>query len=49
MSSRYYPETGKVEELEDLVLSVETLDEEDVTILEDLAADGLNAKISILS
>ena len=49
VSSRYYPETGKIEDLEELVLSVETLDEEDVAILEDLAADGLNAKISISS
>ena len=49
VSSRYYPETGEVEELEEFVLSVETLDEEDETILEDLAADGLDAKIEILS
>ena len=47
VSSRYYPETDEVEELEVLVLSVHDLDSEDEIIIKDLAADGLDAYISI--
>ena len=49
VSSRYYTETNEVEELEVLVLTVQDLDEEDETIIEDLAADGLDTHISIMS
>ncbi|KAF8346116.1 hypothetical protein F5887DRAFT_962750 [Amanita rubescens] len=49
VSSRYYPETNEVEKLDDLVLSLQELDEEDETIIQDMVADGLNAKIDILS
>jgi len=48
VSSRYYPEMGEAEQLEVLVLLVqEGLDEEDETIIKDLAADGLDTSIHI--
>ena len=49
VSSRHCPETGEVEDLEVLVVSEHDLDKEDRTIIEDLAADGLGTRISIMS
>ena len=49
VSSRHCPETGEVEELEVLLLSEHDLDEEDESIIEGLAADGLGTRISIMS
>jgi len=47
--SRYHARTDEVEKFEDLVLSLQDLDEEDETIIRDMIADGLNTKIDILS
>ena len=45
VSSRYYPKTSKVKELEVLALSLRNLDSEDETTIKDLAADGLDTRI----
>ena len=47
--SRYHPETGEVAKLEFFALSVHDLNSEDLTIIEDLTADGLGTNISIMS
>ena len=49
VSSRHCPETDEMEEMEDLVLLVHDLDEEDETIIKDLAADGLRTRVLIMN